>query len=679
MKNSTTIKFSPLLKLFTAFFLFLFLAGFAEQVFCSQIPEKELAIFKQNFPQLKVRFDALVELPDGTLYVPVYPLKSEFPKEEVKVTKVLPAGKQLKDRPDFFMYNTNFAFFKIITKPNQAPTLLSSDQIPSEVKMGMLPQDLLVPTGLKIPSDLRIILGDLIISIAPSDEFKETNIVTNKPVTSKRSSQNTADTQPVSSIKELANKNFYSTSFDKNTLTVLNTANGKAFREIAFRSIPSDVKIMHSGQYILLTTMSTDSLFIIDSEKAKVIKEIKVGKKPFSIAIADRQNKAFIANKDDGTISIIDLTKMEVQETIKVTGNPSYLAVSPDQTKLYYLDSTAGSVYQIVKAEDYFEGYKCINLFTSSNIQKIIVEEDKIITLNRGQNEVEVFYFKPQKELTLKPSDELVEISTHKQTDKTVKPSDEEKIQATKTEKTKAAPSKDAPKTDIQAGKNIEAKVTKILEEKSNETSQGVTEADPIKEISNIQEVTPAPAKKYNSDKKKKEPKEATVQKTKEEIAAEKEEEQRRVDIVSRDYNPVNPDLVNIGSNTSGAGPKQDTSSTKTADYSQVQFIKVSEKSNDFAVYQEKLYTINPHEYTVNIYNIKSGDLIKTIPLDKKGFYNSIKINPDIKFGMITNISSKELNIIDVQKDTIITKLPLLINVHHVLVVDKAPKYGKDL
>ena len=87
--------------------LFLILFAFTNCAFASKIPEAELQLLKDAFPKLTVRFDGVVQLPDGTSYIPVYPLKTEFPETNVVLSTTVPANKTIKDKPDFLMFNTN--------------------------------------------------------------------------------------------------------------------------------------------------------------------------------------------------------------------------------------------------------------------------------------------------------------------------------------------------------------------------------------------------------------------------------------------------------------------------------------------------------------------------------------------------------------------------------------------
>ena len=151
-----------------ALLLFFILIGISSQVLASKLPEKELNVLTKTFPKMKVRFDGMIELRDGTSYVPVFPVQTGENITEVKVVKTIP-NTALKNKPDFIMFNTNFALFKVISKNGKA-TIIDSADMPYEIKMGILPQDLLVPSGFEIPESMKLIAGDLIIPISNPDK-----------------------------------------------------------------------------------------------------------------------------------------------------------------------------------------------------------------------------------------------------------------------------------------------------------------------------------------------------------------------------------------------------------------------------------------------------------------------------------------------------------------------------
>lgn len=370
----------------TVLFLILFLAS--NQAFASKLPENEIKALSKTFTDMKVRFDGLIELSDGTQYVPVFPIQS-VKQNPTKVVMTLPKDKPLKQKPDFFMFNTNLAFFKIIKKEDGKTTFAYSDEIPMDIKMGLLPQDLLVPTGFEMPGELRIIVGDLVMPVLPPKEFKEVNLVTNKEVT------NSPRTQLVEqAAQQVANKYFYTTSFNLNTVNVLNADNGQAFKQIQFSSIPSDIKLSNEGKYLLVSTIKNGNVFVVDALKAQVLKELKVGSKPSFITISDSENLAYVANRGAKAISVIDLISMETKEDIPVKGNPTYIEVVDDGLTLYYLDAINGIVYSLTKQDNELEPFTIKPLFRTNNVSKIQYANKKIYTLDRGKNELDIFYIK---------------------------------------------------------------------------------------------------------------------------------------------------------------------------------------------------------------------------------------------------------------------------------------------
>ncbi len=609
-----------------ALLLFLISLGITQEVFASQLPEAEVAIVKQAFPDLKVRFDGLIELSDGTKYIPVYPLKTEFPETSVKLTSTFPKNKSIKDKPDFFMFNTNFAFFKV-KKEKDKTTIIYNSAIPTEVKMGLLPQDLLVPRGFQIPSELRIIIGDLIIPITPSKEYKEIVISTGKEF--KNSPRATLVEQ---AAQQLSNKYFYATSFNKNTISILNADTGKAFKQIEFTSIPSDIKLANKGQYLLVSTLRNGNIFVIDTAKTEVLKEIKAGEKPYFIAISNTDNLAYIANRGENSISVIDLISMQPKDSIKVAGNPCYIELSSDGKKLYYLDAITGIVYYLKKEDDYFAPYTSQPLFKSNNIAKIQLVGDKIYTLNRGNNELEIFYIngKPQNENLIDISD-ITNINL------------EESVNG---EKSAVNYSENESETPFQEDKeknklSFKQKINKIVRNLLYYKDEPEIEEQPLNPENQIQVMA--------------------IKSQPEEVSAEATKKVKTAKEKLHDFLNYKAEVE----------PMPQTEQIKLNVEKQMDFIKAKSRANDFLVVNGKIYLLCSDDYIVYVYDETTNKQINSFELEKIGYYNALKTSSDKKIGIITNISSMALTIFDTKTDTIVQKLPLLVNVHNVVITSK--------
>lgn len=665
-------------KIFVTILFLIILLGSANEVFATKLPENEVKALRQTFKTMKVRFDGMIELPDGTKYIPVFPLQ-EKAQNPTKVIMTLPKNKPLNQKPDFFMFNTNFAFFKVIKKDESKTTVTYSDSIPMDVKMGLLPQDLLVPTGFEMPGELRIIVGDLMIPILPNKDFKEVNLITGKDV------DNSPRTQLVAqAAQQVANKYFYTTSFNKNTVNVLNADNGKAFKRIEFSSIPSDIKYTTDG-YLLVSTWKNGNIFVVDAAKAKVLKEIKVGTKPSYITISGSENLAYVANRGESAISVIDLTSMQVLDPIAVNGRPSYIQVADDGLTLYYLDAVAGIVYQLTKTDKYFTPSNIKALFRTNNIAKIQYLNDKIYTLDRGKNELDIYYLKgkPQKDCVVKDFD-----ITPVEVEETVV-DNEKNVENIKTEKTKKKASKKHSKNGVEEA---------ITEENKEQVATLTSESEDSLEqpaVATTSDIEDIPFQDEQKHKKKFDIK-ATSKKAFRALLYYKEDDvaegqalnpENQVEVLTQNTEEYEPD----------AEPEKKVSrwtkaKTMFLDYmkyvpdepeitpveaiklsadKQMDFIKLQERANDFVIINDKLYLLCSDDYIIKVYDLNTIKNIDTIELDKVGYYNSIKVSEDKTTGILTNISSKELILFDTETDKVIQKLPVSVDVHNVVITGK--------
>jgi len=355
--------------------------------FCTEIPKPITAFVKQSFPKANIRFDGLIELPDGTQYLPVIPVNIANVENPAAIIRTIPAKANFITKPDLILFANNFSLLKILTKAGEQPTLISSNDIPLTVKLGILPQDLVVPENLVIPSDLKIIMGDLKISVKDGEDqsfYFEKN-KTNTKLTGKVN-KNTSKQEP-QELKNLTNKVFYVSNFRSNIVKVVNPQTGRSQKNIKLPSIPFDIKTTDDGRYILASCISTNKISIIDTYNVTYVRDVSVGDLPTSIVIAPGANIAYVANRDSSNISILNLRTMEVIKNISVTGMPVNLAISDDNNDLYYNDLITGSVYEI----DLNNIDSIYPITQANNISKICQNGDYLYILSRADNNLLVY------------------------------------------------------------------------------------------------------------------------------------------------------------------------------------------------------------------------------------------------------------------------------------------------
>lgn len=360
----------------------------------TELPARVVEYLKTEYPKATVRFDGLIELPDGTQYLPVLPLSYENIDTPQKIVQTIPANLTLKSKPDLVLFANNLSLLKVIKNPDGTLTLLDSNEIPVQVKLGLLPQDLVVPEKLIIPRELKIILGDLKISVRGEDRY-EIPVSANQKANSVSNIANKTNNKSPE-LKNLVNKTIYATSFQSNLVNIINPETGNVINAVKLTSVPSDIAITDDKRYVLVSSFASDKISVIDNISKTYVKDIEVGKQPVSITIANGQDLAYIANRLSSTISVIDLKNMNLLKEISVTGNPINLIVSEDSENLFYNDSFSGKVYKLNLST---KTAKPEMLIQVNNISKMLQKDGYLFVLSRTGNKMTVFDLNANKKL----------------------------------------------------------------------------------------------------------------------------------------------------------------------------------------------------------------------------------------------------------------------------------------
>ena len=361
--------------------------------FATELPKNIQAKLKKDIPGVTVRFDGLVEYPDKTQYLPVFPMDLKKTDEEAKIVLTYPSNKTMKDKPDMVLFDNNFAMLRIIKSQTHNPTVIFYNQMPLTVKRGLLPQDLLVPENLVLPEELEILLGNLSIPLEKlSDEFAYFEDFDRFFDPAKAREQKASNSLPsVSNFNKtlpcLAKKMMYAINYQANAVYLVNADTGKVLKTIPLRSNPSGFIMTRDQRYLLVSMLGTSKLSVIDLNKNCVVKELESGNLPTSIAVDKIKNIAYVANQNSSTISLVDLTNMDVTERIEVTGAPSKMTLSYDRKSLIYSDGLNDGVHQIVLGTDFNDD---TFLFKIKNLSKALSFNDKIYLACRDKNYITV-------------------------------------------------------------------------------------------------------------------------------------------------------------------------------------------------------------------------------------------------------------------------------------------------
>lgn len=354
----------------------------ATGAFAQKVPDNVKMIIKKDFAKADFRFDGLVTLPDGTLYLPLYPaLVKKPPMLELKST--VPANKKLTDEPDIVIFNNDFALIKIITDQKGRKTVLNMKEPPIEVRTGLLPQEMLVPTGLIIPDNIKGIIGNLQIPTALDAGLRVNSepFLENKTVKTYQTSKNI-----VEKVAQLQNKTMYiATCYSKNIQVVQGESNNPEYA-LAQKSIPIDIKSTPDDKFLLITSFSKTFVDVISLADERIIRQIDLTTQGGEMAVDKVNNKVYVASPDDSSIYIIDLNTMTLRQKIKIKGFCERLLLTDDGKRLFYADKKKNDVW-VIELDNQFV---IKNIGSFPNISKIAYSQGKIYLTSRTKNKLAI-------------------------------------------------------------------------------------------------------------------------------------------------------------------------------------------------------------------------------------------------------------------------------------------------
>ena len=350
----------------------------ATSAFAAKIPDNVKTLIKKDFAKTDFRFDGLITLPDGTIYLPLYPALVKKP-EKLEIKSTIPEGKSLADKPDVIIFNNDFTLLKIIRDQKNRKTVINVKKPPVEIKTGLLPQDMLVPSGLIIPESIKSIIGNLEISTAADAGLR---INAEQFLEKKTTKTSQAGSNIVSKIPQLKNKTIYvATCYSKNIQVVQGESSVPEYA-LAQKSIPYDIKATPDDKFLLVTSYDKTLLSVISLSDDRIIEQIDLTTPAEEIVIDKINNKAYISSSKASSIYIVDLKTMKLKQKIKVKGMCQKLYLTDDSTKLFYNDRKTSDVWVIELDNDFV----IKNIGSFPNISKIAYTQGKIYLISRVKN-----------------------------------------------------------------------------------------------------------------------------------------------------------------------------------------------------------------------------------------------------------------------------------------------------
>ncbi len=352
----------------------------------SQLP-KEIKDFLQAQKQVpSVRFDGLVVYNDNVMYIPVFP---STPKdvETLEVVKTYPANKTIDSLPDMVLFNNNYALLKVIRVDQNTLTVKNIPDMPTEIKTGLLPQDMMVPRGLVLPESFAGILGDVEIPLIGS--AKTATFITGRKTAPLPNGKRIAESKKYPVPNDLKNKLFFVNNFQTEFLQIFSSSVSEPLYSLKTSGVMKDIKPVLGGKFILAATNNQKNIDVIDVNNEYISKKIALTANPTEIAVDDNNKKAYIASVEDESLFVIDLDSMTMKEKIQLAGAPQRLSVSKDGKKIAYMDMKTSNVY-ILDLENDYENKLITNY---PNITELILDDNVIYMIARTKPKLRIVYF----------------------------------------------------------------------------------------------------------------------------------------------------------------------------------------------------------------------------------------------------------------------------------------------
>ena len=347
-------------------------------VFAAKIPEEVREYIEKTVPGTDIRFDGVIILPDNTIYLPLFPsLFSDVKNVEVKES--YPSAQELNQKPNVIIFNNDFVLMKVLSDGEGHKTVMHMTNPPLQVRTGLLPQDMLVPSGLILPENIKGVIGNLKIDTKSEDVIK---------LNVKESFEEFLDEiEPAINqalIPQLKNKILYViTNYSKN-IQVVEPAQTAPKYSLGQKSIPIDIKAVLNGKFILVTSYERPFVDVISVADSRFIKQINLTSVPEEILVDEINNKAYVTSPTASTIFVIDLKTMTLVQKIKINGYCEKLLLTDD--KMFYVDKLKNDIWAI----ELKRGYELKNIGRFPNVSDLAFVNNQLYLASRTKSRIAV-------------------------------------------------------------------------------------------------------------------------------------------------------------------------------------------------------------------------------------------------------------------------------------------------
>ncbi|MCD8024557.1 MAG: hypothetical protein LUE64_03385, partial [Candidatus Gastranaerophilales bacterium] len=363
-----------------SFLILVLLITICNGAYASKLPDNLWAYIQNQLPKATQRFDSVIILDNSNMYIPLYPANRSN-VDNISVEYTYPAGKTLKNLPEVVIFNNNFVLMKLFKDSKGNYTITKNENLPDKVKLGVMPQDMLVPTGLKIPESLKIIMGDLLIP----NRGDNLTITTSDTTLGADEDDSGADIVPINQMKNT--KAFFVNNKSKFVL-VYDKGGSKPLYEIKLNGLPNKIITSPLTKYALCMYFGSKTAEIIDLVNERVLTKIDFDNIPTDADLDKTTQTAYVTSAKAGAIYLVDLNSASLQKTIKLDRTPDKISVSGEDKLLAFSDKNNENIYLMDLSDNEYSIKKIANV---PNLSSLILGHKKIAAISRTQNKAYIY------------------------------------------------------------------------------------------------------------------------------------------------------------------------------------------------------------------------------------------------------------------------------------------------
>jgi len=362
---------------------FLMFIALTLNLHATKLPDDVWNYVKTNLPDAQARFDSVITLKNDIMYIPLYP-PSNTMVDSIKIEYTYPINKTLKDLPEVILFNNGYSLLKVFKDSKGNYTLTQKDDLPIKVRLGLMPQDMLTPIGLKMPESLKLTLGDILI---PSKEETSLVLKTDDNKTKTNSSQITKRNEFVPSV-EFKNKKIFINPKNSKFLEVYDNKSINSLYELKLSSMPLKIITSKENNAALVLYWSSNDIEIINLKDENTLAKITLDAPASDVALNSKDNIAYVTSQNAKAIYVIDLNSMQLKKIIKLDQRPSKITYCELDNSIAFFDEFSSQIFNVTQNGSDFVVQPIDKI---ENVSKIITDIPNIYAISRTQSELYVY------------------------------------------------------------------------------------------------------------------------------------------------------------------------------------------------------------------------------------------------------------------------------------------------